>query len=663
VIDETSHGMEASRTPQSALGQIAAAAPRLLDDALAERIESLLEPCGEGVWRLTLLDIVTAVPLLRSRPVSLDTAIDAVVRGMLARGIDPGEIEQRLIAEIPELAEPVHIHMMLRSGVRERSTAEDATPIRISALPAPFGPASNGGKRRYELVELVGSGSEGSVYRAYDRQLSADGRPLVVAIKILRSREPAIAERVTNEASRAMRLRHPAIAALLDWGLAEEGAYLVYEFVEGVTLRAWLKKKGTAPRTDAATIARDMASGIQAAHNAGVVHRDLKPDNVIIRPTGEVCITDLGLMEAVSSDRGGLRGGSLAFAAPEQLRGGPGGADNAVDVYALGGMLYWLLTGDYPNGDSQAEVQRRMIHDASLPPVDFERLIARDQTLYHIALRALAASPATRYSSAALLASDLNRWLEREPVLPFERPLKRRLVLAAQRSPALVAGAALVLALLLLAVWTAWRLDVSRQEASFAIERERHKGELAAQQAVLEGELRRVDSVRTLTAELGKTAELILMNPKDPGWLSMFNALESLTSSGVLDMPGTQEALVDSRINLVDKILAEADAEGQRDSVEIAMWETSQVYWLLRGGQNTRAAELATLNTERLTRMIPNEDNWLVVAQALQHLAAIRANPTTPPPAPARNWLTTHTSNLPEPVREMVQETLSRQDS
>ncbi|MCC7390687.1 MAG: serine/threonine protein kinase [Phycisphaerales bacterium] len=655
--------MEASRTPQSALGQIAAVAPRLLDDALAERIESLLEPCGEGVWRLTLLDIVTAVPLLRSRPVSLDTAIDAVVRGMLARGINPGEIEQRLVAEIPELAEPVHIHMMLRSGVRERSTDEDATTARISALPAPFGPASNGGKRRYELVELVGSGSEGSVYRAYDRQLSADGRPLVVAIKILRSREPAIAERVTNEASRAMRLRHPAIAALLDWGLSEEGAYLVYEFVEGVTLRTWLKKQGIAPRTDAAKIVRDMAAGIQAAHNAGVVHRDLKPDNVIIRPTGEVCITDLGLMEAVSSDRGGLRGGSLAFAAPEQLRGGPGGADNGVDVYALGGMLYWLLTGDYPNGDSQAEVQRRMIHDASLPPVELERISTRDRTLYHISLRALAASPANRYSSAALLASDLQLWLEREPVLPFDRPFHRRLVLAAQRSPSLVAGASLVVALLLLSVWAAWRLDVGRQEAGFAIERERHKGELAAKQAVLDGELRRVDSVRALTTELGRTAELILTSPKDPGWLSMFSALESLTSSGILDMPGAQGELVDSRIKLVEQILADADAQGQRDSVEMAMWETSQVYWLLRGGQNARAAELATLNTERLGRMIPNEDNWLVVAQALQHLAALRADPTTPPPDLARNWLTTHTGNLPEPVREMVQETLSPQDS
>lgn len=649
------HGAEASSGPQQVLGQIAAAAPRLLDDALAEWIETLLEPCGEGVWTLGLSDIVNAVPLLRSRPVSLDTVIDVVVRGMLARGLPYDEIERRLLTELPELEDPIRVHMMLRTeSESSRRSPPDHLTTRFESLPASFGPQSVGGKPRFELVELIGSGTEGVVYRAFDRQVAADGRPLEVAVKLLHQTDSSVAERVSNEAARAMRLRHPAIAALLDWGLTDEGAYLVYEFVQGPTLRDWYRAGGTPSTRVAARFVRQLAEGVQAAHNAGVVHRDLKPDNVIARPSGDVCITDLGLMEAISSNRAGRPGGSLGFAAPEQLRGGPGGSDNLVDVYALGGVLYWLLTGNYPNGDSVEDAQRRMLREAALPPVDLDSLSASDRTLYRICLKALEPIPNQRYASAALLAEDLHRWEAFEPVLPFDKATARRLYLAARRAPAAAAGAALLVMLLVVLTGAAWRLDVNQQRAKFELEQERQRGELAKKQAQLDGERRRVDDIRALTADLSDTAEQILSHGGDPAWLSMFTALESMTNSGTLNMKGTRAGLIDARIRLVSKILADADAQGRRDTVEMAMWETSQIFWMLCGDHEDEAAKLAPTNTTRLAKLIPADDDWMVLAQALQRVAALRTGAAGPTAAEAGDWLKAHMSRLPDRVQEMA---------
>ncbi|QKK07934.1 MAG: serine/threonine protein kinase [Planctomycetota bacterium] len=398
------------QAPDDSLAQIASASPHMEDELLAERIEHDLGRRGSVAPAIRLSGLIGAIPLLRSRPIALDAAIDVVVRGMLARGESPQDIEAALLADSPEFADSIRAHMALRSMMSTTNSAaapKDHQPM--GALPVSFGPDLPNGKPRYELVENVGGGSEGRVYRAFDRQISTGDRPLQVAVKILHSSGDAVPARVIDEVARVMRVRHPAVVSLLNWERDYEQPFLVYEFIEGESLDRWRKTRARPSCREIAMLVRRLAEGVQAIHTAGVAHRDIKPNNIIIDRQGAAYITDFGLAEEIAA-RASLRsGGSLAFAAPEQLQGEPGSSGNAVDVYALGGVLYWLLTGNYPNGATTREVQQHVTSRLELPEVDRDRYGRSEQTLHQIARRALSPDPADRHSSADALAIDLGR--------------------------------------------------------------------------------------------------------------------------------------------------------------------------------------------------------------------------------------------------------------
>jgi len=214
---------------------------------------------------------------------------------------------------------------------------------------------------RYELGVRLGSGGMGDVYRAHDRRLDR-----VVAVKLpATTLTPASVERFKREAQAAARLNHPNVVGVYDWG---EGTtpFIVMEYVQGRSLRAELRDRGPLPPATVATIGAQIADALAHAHDHGVVHRDVKPSNVLLTPDGTAKVTDFGIAQSNAGEaltESGVVLGTVGYLSPEQLSGLP--VDARSDLYSLGVVLTELLTGERPAGE------------APPPSTELERVIAR----------------------------------------------------------------------------------------------------------------------------------------------------------------------------------------------------------------------------------------------------------------------------------------------
>ena len=277
---------------------------------------------------------------------------------------------------------------------------------------------------RYELEEIVGTGGMSTVFCARDVQL--DRR---IAIKILHERfadDPEYLERFRREARAVARLSHPNIVTVIDRGVDDGRQYIVFEYVEGENLKELVQRTGRLPVRRALELALAVADGLSFAHEHGLVHRDVKPQNVLLSREGEVKVTDFGIARSLHVEHGVTQTGTVLgtseYLAPEQASGKP--VSPATDVYSLGVVLWELLAGDVPfEGENFVAVALRHLNE---PPPDLrERRPDVSPRLGAAVERALAKDPARRFRSMAALARELRACLaEADGAAPAPAPVE-----------------------------------------------------------------------------------------------------------------------------------------------------------------------------------------------------------------------------------------------
>jgi eukaryotic-like serine/threonine-protein kinase len=259
---------------------------------------------------------------------------------------------------------------------------------------------------RYRIERKLGAGGMANVYLAEDQEL---GRR--VAIKILNDRhanDEQFVERFRREAKNAAALSHPNIVSIYDRGEAEGTYYIAMEYLDGRSLKELIVTRGDAPISVAVEYARQILSALRFAHRHGIVHRDIKPHNVLVNADGVLKVTDFGIARAGASQmtEAGSIVGTAQYLSPEQARGGD--VDQRSDLYSLGVVLYELLTGAVPFvGDTPVEIAMKHLSQTPEPPSRKRADVPRELDM--VVMRALAKDPADRYQSADEMEADLER--------------------------------------------------------------------------------------------------------------------------------------------------------------------------------------------------------------------------------------------------------------
>ena len=263
---------------------------------------------------------------------------------------------------------------------------------------------------RYRIVQPLGNGGMAEVYLAHDGILDRD-----VALKVMSGRyagDEEFVERFKREAQSAAALSHPNIVSIFDRGAAEDGTYYIaMEYLPGGTLKDRITKRGAIPPRTAAAVTLQIAGALCAAHERGVIHRDIKPHNILITESGDVKVTDFGIARAASSStmtRTGSILGTAHYISPEQAMGEPVGP--ASDLYSLGVVLYEMLTGELPfDAETPLGIAMKHVSGHLRPPKEVNPQVP--EGINAITARLLAKDPLDRYANDAELIEDLERFL------------------------------------------------------------------------------------------------------------------------------------------------------------------------------------------------------------------------------------------------------------
>jgi serine/threonine-protein kinase len=350
---------------------------------------------------------------------------------------------------LEERARAIPLEHPATATATDGGSADSATDeVEGPRLPMAFG--------GYQLLARLGHGAMGIVYLARQKALKR-----LVALKLVRAGIYASPEerlRFRREGEAIARVQHAHVVQIHEFGEYHGQLFFSMELLEGDTLTRKLNGKPQ-PEREAAELVRTLARAVHAAHQRGVVHRDLKPGNVLFASDGTVKITDFGLAKMLDTDSSDTRSdailGTPAYMAPEQARGEVRQVGPAADVYALGAILYEALTGQPP---FRAETRYQTLEWVRSAPVRAPSRLRRGlaRGLEAICLKCLEKAPAERYDSAEALAQDLDRWLSGEPVLAWPRSWLVRSWRAGRRHRRL-AGRLVLAATLLVLFALAWR--------------------------------------------------------------------------------------------------------------------------------------------------------------------------------------------------------------
>jgi serine/threonine protein kinase/tetratricopeptide (TPR) repeat protein len=281
-----------------------------------------------------------------------------------------------------------------------------------SATPAVIEVGSVVGNR-FEILQLLGEGGMGAVYKAHDRELERN-----VALKLIRTelaRNPEILQRFKQEIILARQITHRNVIRIFDIGQADGHKYITMEYLEGRDLRAVLREKGKLPPEEAAKIVLQICRALEAAHGEGVIHRDLKPQNIMLDANGRAYVMDFGIARSAylpGMTQTGALVGTPEYMSPEQAKGEK--LDERSDLFSLGVILYELLTGTSPyHSDTPLATLWRRIQEKAKPLSEVDPTIPKP--LSDIVAKALEIDPGNRFASAAEFAQNLESWLGISP--------------------------------------------------------------------------------------------------------------------------------------------------------------------------------------------------------------------------------------------------------
>jgi TolB-like protein/Flp pilus assembly protein TadD len=321
----------------------------------------------------------------------------------------------------------------------------------------------------YELLEEVGRGGQGVVFRARQKSLNR-----TVALKVISLGQwasKAHVKRFRREAEAAASLDHPCIVPIYEVGERDGQCYFSMKFVEGGQLDEVVRRMPVSTRQAAELIAK-VARTVHYAHEHGILHRDIKPGNILLDAKGEPHLTDFGLARLVETESTMTRTlevlGTPSYMSPEQAIGNNSAVNSATDVYGLGAVFYQLLTGQPPfAGGATYETIKLLLDTEPRPPRVLNPKIDRD--LSTICLKCLEKDPKRRYSSALALAEDLERWLKHEPIQARHTGVFARGRKWVQRNPTSALLVACLVALAAAAGWIVWKSELIRQPLATGI--------------------------------------------------------------------------------------------------------------------------------------------------------------------------------------------------
>lgn len=590
----------------------------------------MIADARRAVGRPFALDeVLDALPWVAESDLALDAAIDEALGPTGETTLEAAA--EAMMTAFPHLAVKIQRAALLRVALETTSTGRSTTAS--FTLPCRIGPPDYTGEPRYELRSRLGAGAQGTVYVAVDRVFSEPEKPVLVAVKVAhapgRERDPW---RDSQEAKRARRVEHEAVVRALDIGALDDGrSFAVYELIDGVPLDTWVKARSSliSPR-EVARIVERVARGVQAAHAVGLSHGDIKPSNIIVDTRQQPKVADFGIAAEFelpfdTASAFSTRG-SLAFMAPEQFRMEAHGRSPAADVYALGGLLFWLLTGNLPNGSTALEAVSWLEDEGTSTAARFAENFPANvpQTLQAICLRALDRAAPNRHPSAQALADDLHAYLSHEPIAWRKPGTFTRTRLLLRRRPWLSAATAVGLVGLLSGVslvvnaYGELRLERARNAQALRDEQMRSTIALLEERAASQDE--KIARARKM---VDAWAGVLRSSPNfsPPQYLAVLSLLHS--SEVFADTSSTDDFLLDS-IGTGLNVIAQAEASGDGETLETALWHDLLAGWRAERGEFDAAARHAERAHAIISAMRPN-DPW---SQRLElDLARLRATP------------------------------------